>query len=144
MAEIVLLQCTVQTRTKSYEFRAIVHSSESPKDQQIEPEFYVQYAGKVHAGRHYELELTHSPVWGIEANLGVEIHIHQNLKTKKFFWCYTPQIDRMEDAVGLFNTMCVGTAFAIEHKQDFASVLAEHPDDFFEFMASEFGIEVVR
>ena len=141
MAQQALLQLIVTSPQKSYEFVAQLHRSEKPEDQRIDSAFYLEWAKKVHAGTHFEIQLLESPVFG-RANPNVPIHVHKHPDKPEYFVCYTPQVETHRDARDLFRQWCVGTVYSIDHQKDFASIVGEHPKDFLEFMAAEYGIEI--
>lgn len=141
MAEIVKLLCSVRSKTKTYSFLVQVHRAERSAEQVIEPEFYQRTIDQVHDGVHHELQLIASPVWGSDQP-DSPIHVHKNPQTGKSFVCYTLNLSTIEAADKILKFWCVGTVYSIENDQDFSSVADQHSDDFFQFMSSEFGIEL--
>ena len=143
MPEIDFLECNVRTPRKIYEFGASLFRSESPEEQRIDAGFYQKWAEKIHQGVHHEMQLLTSPIWG-RVDPEVPIHVYARPESGESFVCYTPQVPTAEGAKDIFRQWCVGTVYAIEHKTDFASLAGQHPDDFLEFMAREFKIEIVE
>lgn len=141
MAEIGKLLCSVRSKTKTYSFLVQVHRAERADEQVIEAEFYQQTIEQIHEGVHHELQLLASPVWG-SAQPDSPVHVHKNPQTGKSFVCYTHNIPTIEAAEKILKFWCVGTVYSIENDRDFSPVAGQHPDDFFQFMSSEFGIEL--
>ena len=131
----------VDARDRSYSFRVQIHKAESPAEQLIEPAFYQQFAGEVHKGIHFEMELVESPVWGrIDPN--VPIHIHQNPETGQNFVCISARIETLEAALGFLLVWCVGTVFTLTRNSDFVWLAQKHGGDFIDIMRDHYLIVI--
>ena len=113
-----------------HEFSFKIHRSDNVADQQIEPEFYKQWAS-IPQGTHYELEIV-SPNLR-ECLFASKIHYHTSTKNLKDFICWTGHIQTPEQLTRIVNMWCAGTAHTIETGEDFTKLYVIHDiglDDF--------------
>ena len=121
----------------------MVHRSDSPEEQRIDPEFYIEFASHVHEGSHHEMQLVKSPAFG-RVHPEIPIHVHKHPHKDEHYVCYTPQVKTLDHAREIFRMWCVGTIYSIEEAKDFAPMVGQHPDDFLQFMTSQYGISIVE
>lgn len=133
----------VRAKGSDYKFVFLVHRSDAPGEQMIEPEFYLEHARKVYEGTHFEIELSESPAWG-RIDQEVPIHIHKNPASELSFICFTGQLSNLEAALVVMRVWAMGTVYALVYKEDFASLQAEHGTKFSEILGSAYDIAIAK
>lgn len=134
-------QFIVKSRTKDYKFEIQFHQSNKTEDQQIEPNFYIEYSSdhKTHYGIHYEMEVLYTGLEGLE--FFSKIHIHSSLKNSKKYICWTGYVPTESMALSIARMWCAGSIYTIESGEDFVHLFDRHGLDFIDF---EKMIEVLK
>jgi len=116
----------VKSREKDYRLEILFHKSNKVGDQQIEPEFYLKYssAHKTHDGVHYEMEVLHTGLEGLE--FFSKIHIHSSLKNNKKYVCWTGHVPTKSMALLITRMWCAGSIYTIEKGEDFGCLFERH------------------